>query len=107
MVRNATVIIFLGLIFYFYYYQMVLGELSTGDIAQFTPKQADTYRSIKSDVMHLSNGTDNDSTLTNEEIQNQIMESVIRSGLNYCAVWNDDWEVCKVSNNINDIVTIL
>jgi hypothetical protein len=55
----------------------IFGELTTGDIAQFTERQERTYRTIGTDIALLDSerkGTQNNSTLSNEEIQNQIME---------------------------------
>ena len=102
MVRNATVIIFLGLIFYFYNYQMVLGELSTGDIAQFTPKQKYTYQMIGMRI----NTTENNSTLTSNEIQNQIMEYFIVNGFSYCNLWIDNQYAGYCGDNGSTAITL-
>lgn len=71
---------------------MVFGELSPGDIAQFTPQQRYTYDMIGQHMILLdvTNNTENNSTLTNKEIQAEIMEYFIVNGHSYCIFWKDN-----------------
>lgn len=71
---------------------IVYGELSTAEIAQFTPEQRYTYDVIGQHMILLdaTNNTENNSTLTNEEIQAQVMEYFIINGHSYCTFWKDN-----------------
>lgn len=68
---------------------IVYGELTAADIAQFTPEQRYTYDVIGQHMM-LLDGPNNNSTLTNKEIQGQIMEYFIVNGHSYCGIWKDN-----------------
>jgi len=71
---------------------IVFGELTPSDIAQFTPQQRYTYDMIGQHMILLdvTNNTENSSTLTNKEIQAQIMEYFIVNGHSYCTFWKDN-----------------
>jgi len=68
---------------------IVYSELTAADIAQFTPEQRYTYDVIGQHMM-LLDGPNNNSTLTNKEIQAQIMEYFIVNGHSYCGIWKDN-----------------
>jgi len=71
---------------------IVFGELTPSDIAQFTPQQRYTYDIIGQHMilLRVTNNTENNSTLTNNEIQAEIMEYFIVNGYSYCALWKDN-----------------
>jgi hypothetical protein len=91
-VMFAIVVILLIMVATFLLYQhynangLALGQLSTGDIAQFDDEHKYTYEVIGRQVSLLDAGvtTENNSTLTNDQIQAQIMEHFIIEGIDYC-----------------------
>jgi hypothetical protein len=63
-------------------------ELTMEDIARFDEGQRYTYDRIGIEVSVLNFGpTRNNSTLSDREIQNQIMEYFILNGYDYCDKW--------------------
>ena len=76
------------------------GELSSADIAQITPQQRYTYDMIGQAIL-LYTGIENNSTLTDKEIQAQIMEYFIINGHSYCSFWKDNQYggICEDTND--------
>jgi hypothetical protein len=95
---------FLGLVFYIFNYQLVMGKLSAGDIAQFDDEQEWTYVEIGTQILLYLDctnctATKNNSTLSYSQIKNLIMEEFIVSGLSYCDIWNDKLKSCESLGN--------
>jgi len=69
-------------------------QLTTGDIAKLTPEQRYTLDQIKDAVIRfdlLGNGTENTSTLTNDEVSLQIFEYFVNEGTVLCNNVEDRW----------------
>jgi hypothetical protein len=95
---------FLGLVFYIFNYQLARGELSAGDIAQFDDEQDWTYTELGTQILLYLDcknctATKNNSTLSDRQIKNLIMEELIVSGFSYCDVWNDELKFCENLGN--------
>jgi hypothetical protein len=95
----AVIVVGLGIAYYFLYwynyneakdtmslvmpkYMLTYAELTTGDIAQFTPEQEYTFANIKNKVLVAK--SNNTSSLSNEDIGVKIMDAFIRAGYSYC-----------------------
>lgn len=61
---------------------LVYAELTTGDIARFTPEQQYTFAGIKNKVSGAE--SNNTSSLSNEDIEVMVMDAFIRKGYTYC-----------------------
>lgn len=60
----------------------IYAELTTGDIARFTPEQEYTFANIKNNVLVIK--SNNTSSLSNEDIAIKVMDEFIRGGYTYC-----------------------
>jgi hypothetical protein len=61
---------------------LVYAELTTGDIARFTPEQQYTFAGIKNKVAGAE--SNNTSSLSNEDFEVMVMDAFIRKGYTYC-----------------------